>query len=157
MKKLFILLSMAGMFSTFAYADFEPENGLNIYSAEMADKESKGKCNFLVEVRNTLTKKQETKSVGCNKDFTIIYYNKKEMADYGENEVREWDIRVLTQDKKNTGNVSALLVIDLYTGKNNKTRMSKEISFISGKPLYFKYGGPDTALNTINFKITYFQ
>lgn len=152
-----MLLVFFGLFSTFSHADFEPKNGLNIYSAETPDKESKEKCNFLVEVRNTLTKKQETKSVGCNKDFTIIYYNKKDLAEYSEDEVREWDIRVLTQDKKNTENVSALLVIDLYMGTDNKKRMSKDVVLISGKPLYFKYGGPDTALNTINFKITYFK
>jgi len=156
-KKLFILLGMLGLFSTFSYADFGPKNGLNIYSADPVQKESQEKCNFIVEVNNTQTKKQKTKSVGCNKDFTIIYYNKKEITQYTEDEIREWDIRVLTQDKKNNEGVSALLVIDLYTGNDNKKRISKEISLIPGKPLYFKYGGPDTALNTINFKITYFQ
>lgn len=168
MKKVILFLSMFFLFSSFVHADFEPQNGINIYYNEKIDKTDKtGKkskednCNYVVEIGNTETNRQLIESIGCKKDFSIIYYDKNNIGGYERDKASQLEIRVITQDNMehkdiNKNSVPVLMVFDEYT-IYGKRRESQNKIFESGKPVFFKYNGIDHELRNLYFRITYYK
>lgn len=166
MRKVILFLSMFFLFSSSVYADFEPQNGINIYYNEKIDKTDKtskkskeDNCNYVVEIGNTETNSLLIESIGCKKDFSIIYYDKNNIGGYERDKASQFEIRVITQDnmenkdiKKN--GVPVLMVFDEYTIYGKKRESQNKI-FESGKPVFFKYNGIDQYLRKLYFSITY--
>lgn len=162
MRKVILFLSMFLLFSSSVHADFEPQNGINIYYNEKIDKNDKkskeDNCNYVVEIGNTETNRQLIKSIGCKKDFSIIYYNKN-IGGYERDKASQIEIRVFTEDNIenndiNKNSVPVLIVFDEYTIYGKK-RGSQNKIFESGKPVFFKYNGIDQDLRKLYFSITY--
>lgn len=161
MKKLLLILSIFTVFSSFAYADFAPAEGMHIYTEKSKNPQKnnvKNQCYFVVEgfsKKKNISLKEER--ISCNQDFQIIYYKKKNITEFNQDEIREYDLKLYVEDNKNLkNNMPVLMVTDLYIGNEDKLRYSKKLALKPGKSIYISNGFLDPALKDTYFKITYF-